>query len=576
MCETVADEIAAMLATAGVQRVYGRAGSALSSLSEALQREPALHCIGLQHEESAAFAAVGEAMLTGRPAVCCGSCGGGNMQLINGLYEAGRAAVPLLALAPHVPVSAIGSRYFQECHPTAALRDSSVYCEAVYTPIQAPGVVAAALRAACAAPGAGVTVLSADVVDMPAAVVPTRVFASTGGQLSVVEPDQEDVVRLAELINGCDKVAFLCGHGCAGARDLLVELARRIGAPIAYTLRAKDFMERDNPCAVGMVGLLGWGDAPAAIQVADLLVMWGTDFPYSCFLPRNGRVVQVDSSAKALGRRVALTHGVHGDAGRTAARLLPLVRSSGRGEEFLSRSLMRHGRAVMAMESALRVVDERAPIRPEYLTRLVSSHAEPDAVFAIDIGPPVIWAARYLQAFGHRRIIGSFNFGTAGMALPLAIGAKSAAPSRQVIALCHAGTPGSPSTELLTLLRERLSVKVLVYNYAPAQARVVQTGDRAAQPLAEIAACAAALGLPVQRLSRVEDAAPAVRRWLAEQGPAVLDVALDAHALAAPPQSDLQRTLDYMGDTISAAAYSELAVIRRMLFGNSRLYGPRL
>lgn len=570
MCKTVADEIAAMLVAGGLRRAYCRAGAALSTLSESLQREPGLRCIGLQHEESAAFAAVGEAMVTGQPVVCCGSSGGGNMQLLNGLYEATRAAVPLLALAPHVPVSAIGGRYFQGCHPVSALRDSSVYCESAYTAAQAPRVVAAALRAACAAPGASVAVMPADVVDMPAAAPYPP--AAAGRQAAVVDPAQEDVARLAELINNCDKVAFLCGRGCAGARDLLVELARRIGAPIAYTLRAKDIMEKDNPCAVGMVGLLGWGDAPAAIQVADLLVMWGTDFPYSCFLPRHGRVVQVDDAAVALGRRVALCHAVHGDVARTAARLLPLVRSSGRGEEFLSRSLMRHGRAVMAIEGALRVVDERAPIRPEYLTRLLSSHAEPDAVFAVDIGPPVIWAARYLQAFGHRRIIASFNFGTAGSALPLAIGAKAACPSRQVIALCHAGTPGSQATELLTLLQERLSVKVLVYNYAPARAQMVQTGDVAPQPVAEFAACAAALGLQVQRLSRVDEAAPALRRWLAARGPAVLDVELDAHALAAPPQSDLQRTLYHVGDTVSTTALSELAVIRRMLFGNSRLY----
>lgn len=567
MSETVADEIAAMLVGGDLQRVYCKSGVSTGTLSNALQREPALRCIELQHEESISYAAVGESMLTGRAAACSGSSGR-DMLLFNGFYEATRSGLPLLALVPHIPVSAIGSRYIQDFNPMAALRDCTVYCETAYTPEQAPQMVTAALRTARATPGAGVVVLPVDVVDMPAAnSTYPRIFTPTGGQPAVSEPEQDSVVRLAELINNCDKVVFLCGRGCEGGRDLIVELARRIGAPIAYTLRAKDIMEKDNPCAVGMVGLLGWGDAPAAVQIADLLVLWGTDFPHSCFLPQHGQVVQIDTSAAALGRRVPLCHAVHGDAAHTAARLLPLVRRGG-GEEFLQRSLMRHGKAVAAMESTLRTVDERAPMSPEYLTRLISSHAEPDAVFAVDIGPPVVWVSRYLQAFGNRRIIGSFNFGTSACALPMAIGAKAAYPSRQVIALCH--TDSHPS-ELLTLLHEQLSVKVLTYNHVPPP---IHSGSDIPQPDTELAAYASALGLPIYRLNHVSEAAATIRHWLAAQGPAVLDVALTSHPLTTLPQSDLLRTLDYMGDTSSAAMHRELTLTRRILFGNNRLpYG---
>ncbi len=557
-----------MLVAAGLQRAYCGGSGALSHMHEVLRRVKGMRCIGMQHEESAAFAALGEAMLTGLPAACCGSSGGGNMQMVNALYEAGHSSVPLLALAPQVPVSAMGSGGVRSCHPEYALRDAAAYCEAVYSPQQAPRVLGEALRWARAVPAAAAVMLPADVAAMPAGADRQTVAAPTGATPAVAEPAQVDVARLAELINSSDKVVFLCGRGCAGARDLLVELARRIGAPIAYTLRGKEFMERDNPCAVGMIGLLGWGDAPAAVQVADLLVMWGTDFPYSCFLPQHGRVVQVDSSAAALGRRVALVHAVHGDVARTAALLLPLVKG-GRGDEFLTRSLMRHGRAVGAIEGALRTVNERAPIRPEYLTRLLSSYAEPDAVFAVDVGLPIIWVARYLQAFGQRRIVGSFNFGTSGCALPIAIGAKAAAPSRQVIALCQGSSPGCRAAELLTLLRERLSVKVLVYNRAATAAQSMQSGGESPPPAIDFLACAAALGLQVQRLVQVADAPAAVRRWLAARGPAVLDVVLDADALPEPPQSDLQRTLEHMGSPMSEHTRRELAHIRCMLYGGS-------
>lgn len=561
--------MAAMLVAAGVQRAYCRGGADLSRMHEVLRHVKGMRCIGMQHGESAAFAALGEAMLTGLPAVCCGSCGGGNMQMLNALYEAGQSSVPLLALAPQLPVSAMGSGGARSCHPEYALRDAAAYCETIYSPQQAPRVLGEAMRRARAVPAAAAVVLPADVAAMPAEYDRRAGTAPTGATPAVAEPAQVDVARLAELINRSDKVVFLCGRGCAGARDLLVELARRIGAPIAYTLRGKEFMERDNPCAVGMIGLLGWGDAPAAVQVADLLVMWGTDFPYDCFLPQHGRVVQVDSSAAALGRRVALIHAVHGDVARTAALLLPLVKS-GRGDEFLTRSLMRHGRAVSAMEGVLRTVDERAPIRPEYLTRLLSSYAEPDAVFAVDVGLPIIWVARYLQAFGQRRIVGALNYGTTGCALPIAIGAKAAAPSRQVIALCQGSSPGCGAAELLTLQKERLSVKVLVYNRAAtAAAQSIQGGGELPPPAIDFIACAAALGLQVQRLTQVADAPAAVRRWLSARGPAVLDVALDAYARPEPPQSDLQRALEHTGNPMSEQLRRELALIRCMLYGGS-------
>lgn len=568
MSRTTADEMAALLAAAGVQRVYGRTGMALSPMPEALQRHKRLRCIGLQSEESAACAAVGESMLTGALSVCCGSSGNGNLMLSGGLYEAMRSKLPILALAPHIPLSTIGTHYFQETSPTHSLRDCSLYCEQANTAAQAQQVLREALRQASVRHGAAVTVLPSDVADLPVHTPPHPEILPYAPRK--VQPETSQVIRLAELINNSPKVVFLCGKGCEGSRDLIIELAGRVGAPIAYTLRAKDIMERENPCAVGMIGLLGWGDAPAAVQVADLLVMWGTDFPYSCYLPKQAKIAQVDADATVLGRRTRLCHAVHGDVGKVAAELLPLIRPH-RPEDFLMRSLLRHRQAVSALEGVLRDIDERAPMRPEVITRLISTHAEPDAIFSLDIGSPVIWAARYLQAIGKRRIIGSFNFGNIGCALPLAIGAKAACPSRQVIALSHADSPCTLLAELHSLLREKLSIKICVYNTARPSAELTQGAVPTPHGI-DFAALAAASGLESYRLSTPDGATTTIRRWLAARGPALLDAALDPHALPQPPDSPMLRTLDHLDSTAPQTGRQELQAIRRLLFGNCRFY----
>ena len=553
--------MAAMLVAAGVRRVYGAGESCNGVLHEALSRRGELQCIGGLHGHSAAFAAVGEAQLSGKPAVCCGGAGAASWQLAEGLYEACRSKSPVLALAPV-------SYAYQSTHPEQPLRDCSCYCKLAHTPGQAGQVLASAWRHAWTERSASVAMLSADVAAAPALARGAYSFITPAP--GVVEPAAEAVARLAELANNSSRVVFLCGRGCADAHDELVELATRLGAPITYTLCGKDVMEKENPCAVGMLGVLGWGDAPAVVQAADLLVIWGADFPYTGYLPTHGNVVQVDADASALGRRVKLCHAIHGDVGRTAALLLPLLRGP-RGEDFLQRSQMRHGRAVAEMESAVRIVREQEPIRPEYITRLISCQAEPDAVFAVDVGPPLLWAARFLHALGHRRFIGAFHFGATGAALSMALGAKAACPSRQVIALCCVCNLCHLVAELRVLKQLGLSVKVFVYNDSPPVADAMR-GEMPAPPAHDVAAVAAGVGVYAQRLTRAVDAAAAVRRWLAARGPALLDAALDTHALAAPPDSALLRTLHHFNSTTSPARLSELDDVRRLLFGNHKLY----
>ena len=577
MQKTVSDQVVEMLVAAGVRRIYGMAGDALHPLMEALQRDSHIRWVHVRHEETAAFAASAEAQLTGGLAVCCGSCGPGNMHLINGLYDASRSAAPVLALAAHIPTLQIGTHYIHETHPTFFFRECARYCELVSRPRQLPAVLAEAMRTARARRGVGMLVLPGDVAGMPAvteAPLPP-VLPPEPAQLHAAAPILQ---RMAAMLQASQRITFLCGIGCAGAEADIVALARQLQAPVAYTLRAKDLLEKDNPNAVGMTGLLGWGGAVHAVLECDMLVMWGSDFPHSDFLPRGCKVIQVDTDAAALGRRVPLALGVHGSVQSVAKALLPLL-APNRSDDFLQAMRTYHAREVAAISQPLRVVNEGAPLRPELLTRLVSDHAEPDAIFTVDTGTPDIWCARYLQALGSRRILGSFNHGSMGCALAMGIGAKSTFPSRQVIALCGDGGISMLAGDLLTLLQEGLAVKVLVYNNSELDfAALEQLRAGLSHPLGtsllstSFADVARAMGMRAWRVSRVIEATAAVKEWLAAPGPALLDAAVDRHALPLPPGMAVMQGLGYCKGLGEQSAHAALDGVKRLLFGNRRFF----
>ena len=577
MQKTVSDQVVEMLAAAGVRRIYGMAGDALHPLMEALQRDSRIRWVHVRHEETAAFAASAEAQLTGELAVCCGSCGPGNMHLINGLYDASRSGAPVLALAAHIPTLQIGTHYIHETHPTFFFRECASYCELVSRPRQLPPVLAEAMRTARARRGVGMLVLPGDVAGMPAVddTVVAPVLPPADSQLQPAEPVLR---RMAAIINSAQRITFLCGIGCAGAERDIVSLARLLHAPVVYTLRAKELLEKDNPNAVGMTGLLGWGAAVHAVLECDVLVMWGTDFPYSDFLPRGARVIQVDTDAAALGRRVRLELGVHGSVAAVAPALLPML-SPHRSDDFLQAMRTYRAREVAGISQTLRVVNEAAPLRPELLTRLVSDHAEPDAVITVDTGTPDVWCARYLQALGSRRILGSFNHGSMGCALAMAIGAKTLYPRRQVIALCGDGGISMLAGDLLTLLQEGLAVKLLVYNNSELDyAALEQLRAGLSHPLGtslvstNFADVARAIGMRAWRVSRVAEATAAVKEWLAAPGPALLDAAVDRHALPLPPGLAVMQGLGYCKGLGEQSAHAALDGVKRLLFGNRRFF----
>ncbi|MDV3127045.1 ubiquinone-dependent pyruvate dehydrogenase [Mycobacterium sp. 21AC1] len=535
---TIADHVIDALTVSGVRRVYGLPGDSLNGFTDAIRRSGDLRWEHVRHEETAAFAAAADAALTGQLAVCAGSCGPGNLHLINGLFDAQRSRVPVLAIAAHIPRTEIGSEYFQETHPQDLFRECSVYCELVSTPEMAPRILEMAMRAAVEENGVAVVVIPGEIFlqRMTGAwtarpVLPTQ---------SVLRPDDESLQRAAEILNGCERVTILGGAGVAGSHDALLQLAATLQAPIVHALRGKEFIEYDNPFDVGMTGLLGFASGYKAIKEAETLLMLGTDFPYQQFYPEAATVIQVDIRGRNLGRRTPVDLGLRGTVKDTLATLQPLLRPK-QQREHLDRSLRHYAKTRKSMD-ALAVNDrDRSPIRPEYVAALADRIATDDAVFTCDVGSPVVWAARYLKMNGRRRLIGSFNHGTMACALPHAIGAQTAFPGRQVVALAGDGGLTMLFGELVTLIQNRLPVKVIVFNNSSLNfvelemkaAGIVTFGTDLVNP--DFAAVAQAMGVFGRRVEQPGELDQALTDAFAYDGPAVVDVVTARQELSIPP-----------------------------------------
>ncbi len=536
---TVADHVISALALSGVHRIYGLPGDSLNGFTDAIRRSPEISWEHVRHEETAAFAAAADAALTGGLAVCAGSCGPGNLHLINGLFDAQRSRVPVLAIAAHIPRSEIGSQYFQETRPQDLFRECSVYCELVSTPEMTPRILEMAMRAAVEERGVAVVVIPGEVflqkADEPAWTARPIVAAT-----SVVRPDDESVQRAAAILNDANAVTILAGAGVAGSHDAVIETANTLSAPIVHALRGKEFIEYDNPFDVGMTGLLGFASGYKAIKEAGALLMLGTDFPYQQFYPDNAKIIQVDIRGRNLGRRTPIELGLVGSVRDTLAALQPLLRQK-QQRDHLDRSL-NHYRKTRKRLDELAVNDrDRTPIRPEYLAGLVNQLAADDAVFTVDVGSPVVWAARYLRMNGRRRLIGSFNHGTMACALPLAIGAQTAHRDGQVVALAGDGGLTMMFGELISLTQNRLPVKVIVFNNSSLNfvelemkaAGIVNFGTDLHNP--NFADVANAMGIYGRRVEHPAELQQALADALAHDGPALVDVVTARQELSIPP-----------------------------------------
>jgi pyruvate dehydrogenase (quinone) len=536
---TVADHVISALAISGVRRVYGLPGDSLNGFTDAIRRSGEITWEHVRHEETAAFAAAAEAALTGKLAVCAGSCGPGNLHLINGLFDAQRSRVPVLAIAAHIPRTEIGSEYFQETHPQELFRECSVYRELVSTPEMAPRILEMAMRAAVEERGVAVVVIPGEIFLQRADATGWRARPIEAAR-SLVRPDDEALRRAAAILNDARAVTILGGAGVAGAHDPLIQLAATLGAPIVHALRGKEFIEYDNPFDVGMTGLLGFASGYKAIKEADALLMLGTDFPYQQFYPDNAKVIQVDIRGRHLGRRTPIDLGLVGTVSDTLAALQPMLRQKDQ-REHLDRSLRHYRRTRKSMDELAVNDRDRTPIRPEYVAGLTDRLAADDAVFTVDVGSPVVWAARYLTMNGRRRLIGSFNHGTMACALPHAIGAQTAFQKRQVVALAGDGGLTMLFGELITLIQNRLPVKVIVFNNSSLNfvelemkaAGIVNFGTDLVNP--NFASVAQAMGIFGRRVEQPADLEQALVDAFAFDGPAVVDVVTARQELSIPP-----------------------------------------
>lgn len=535
---TVADTMIEILHDAGVNRVYGLPGDSLNGFTDALRRSGELDWVHVRHEEAAAFAAAADAALTGDLAVCAGSCGPGNLHLINGLFDANRSRVPVVAIAAHIPSSEIGSSYFQETHPQELFRECSVYCEMVGVPEQLPRVLEIAMRTAVEKRGVAVVVIPGDVFlqqsvgrAKSAPILPTR---------SVVRPVDSALAEAAGILNSAKKVTILAGAGVEGSHPQLLAIAEALQAPIVHALRGKEFVEYDNPYDVGMTGLLGFSSGYRAIEKCDALLMLGTDFPYQQFYPSEAKIIQVDIRGEQLGRRTPIDVGLVGDVGDTIDALLPLLETGKRGKHLTS-SLTHYAKARKELDALADNDRNRTPIHPQYVARRISELASEDAVFIPDVGSPVVWASRYLKMNGARRLIGSFSHGTMANALSQGIGAQAAFPDRQIIALAGDGGLAMLLGELLTLRQNKLPVKIVVFNNSSLNfvevemkaAGVVNFGTDLDNP--DFAEIATAVGIFGQRVEKPDDLDAALRAALAHDGPALIDVVTARQELSIPP-----------------------------------------
>lgn len=557
MPKNIADLIVATLQAAGIKRIYGVVGDSLNGLTEALRKQKEIEWIGVRHEEVAAFAAGAEAHLTGSLVVCAGSCGPGNMHLINGLYDCHRSRVPVLAIAAQVPSRELGSEYFQETKPDVLFKDCSNYCEVISHPAQFPRVFALAIQSAIGLRGVSVVTISGDVSLQEAPSDQVR-LSCIEAPAPTVRPSASEIHKLAGLLNQGKKVTILGGAGCAGAHAELIKVAEALKAPIVHALRGKEFIEYDNPYDVGMTGLLGFSSGYYAIMDCDVLLMLGTDFPYQQFYPEKAAIAQVDIRPENIGRRTRLTQGLVGDVRDTLTELLPLLEPKD-DTAHLDKAVKHYHSNRAGLDHLATGTAGRKPIHPQYLTRVISELANEDTIFTADVGSPTMWAARYLKMNGQRRLLGSFNHGSMANAMPQAIGSQFAFPDRQVVSLSGDGGFAMLMGDILTVRQYKLPVKIVVFNNGALgfvelemkAAGLLEHGTTLDNP--DFAKMANAIGIHGIRVEDPADVTAAVKEAFAHDGPVLIDAVVNRQELSMPPKIAIEQAKGFSLYMLKAA-----------------------
>ena len=544
---TVGDQIAEILAIAGVKRIYGIVGDSLNGVTDAIRDQGKIEWIHVRHEEVAAFAAGAEAHLTGELVVCAGSCGPGNLHLINGLFDCHRSRVPVLAIAAHIPSAEIGSGFFQETHPQNLFQECSHYCEFVSSVNQMPRMLEVAIREAVGKRGVSVIVIPGDIALQRASAAPLPKPEGLLPKPPVVTPARNDLDRLAALLNNSERVTILGGSGCQGAHNELMQLGERLKAPMVHAYRGKEHIEWDNPYDVGMTGLIGFSSGYYAMRACDALLMLGTDFPYRQFYPEGSdtRIAQVDLRPGNIGRRTPVELGIVGDVRETLKALLPLLDQK-REDEHLVQAQQHYAKARKALDELAVGTPGKRLIHPQQVAKALSDQAADDAVFTCDVGLPTAWGARYLAMNGRRRLLGSFWHGSMANALAQGIGAQAAYPGRQVISLSGDGGFSMLMGDFLTLVQYGLPLKVVVFNNG--SLGFVELEQKASGFLdfgtgfknPNFAAMAEAVGIKGIRLEDAGEVNDGIAAALAHDGPVLVDAVVNRAELLMPPSITLE------------------------------------
>lgn len=539
MSKTIADLLVETLSDAGVQRIWGVTGDSLNGINDSLRRFKRIEWVPVRHEETAAFAAGTEAAVTGKLAVCAGSCGPGNMHLINGLYDCWRNRVPVLAIAAHIPSTEIGLGYFQETHPQALFRECADFVELVSNPAQMPEILYRAMNTAIGKQGVAVLVLPGDVALSEAPAASPRHWVAEQPQR--IAPTSTEIDRLVGLLNQAKAPAILAGAGCAGAHTELVSVAKALKAPIVHALRGKEYVEYDNPYDVGMTGLIGFSSGYHTLMSADAVLMLGTSFPYRAFYPKEATMIQVDRDPTALGRHTTLSLGIAADVRETLSALLPKLAERS-DTTFLDHALAHYHKARSGLDELAQPAGAGKPVHPQHLMRLVSELAAEDAVFTADVGTPTVWAARYLKMNGRRRLLGSFNHGSMANAMLQALGAQAAQPHRQVISLSGDGGFTMMMGDMLTAVQQKLPIKIILFNnsslgFVAMEMKAggyLDTATDLHNP--DFAAMAKVAGFTSFRVEDSTNLKETLTQALAHPGPVLVDVRTERNELIMPPK----------------------------------------
>jgi pyruvate dehydrogenase (quinone) len=552
MSKNVSDQLVEALVEAGIQRIYALTGDSLNHVNAAVHRNGKIKWIHVRHEETAAYAAGAEAQLNGL-ACCAGSCGPGHVHLINGLYDAHRSSASVLAIASTLPTKEFGMGYFQETNTIRLFDDCSCYNQVATTPAQLPRMLQAALQHAVHKKGVAVLGLPGDITHLPSVAAETTMMLFRNRP--IIKPSEDELLQLAELLNSHKKITIFCGIGAAEAHDEIIQLAEKLKAPVAYSYKGKMAIQYDNPYEVGNTGLLGIPSAYHSMHDCELLVLLGTDFPYTPFMPMENKIVQIDIKPENLGRRAKLEMGLCGDVKDTLQALIPMLEVKD-DSAFLAKQLEFHKEVKKKLLIYVNDTGKPNAIHPEFVVSVINELAAKDAIFTVDTGMCCVWAARYIDGTGERKMLGSFNHGSMANAMPQSIGAALACPGKQVIALCGDGGLSMMMGDLMTIVQYKLPVKIIVFNnrslgMVKLEMEVAGIPDLETDMLnPDFTKLAEAMGLPGITITDPGEVKSKLEKAFQHEGPILITIQTDPNALAMPPKlefSQMKGFALYMG-----------------------------